>query len=363
MRRDQVKTPALILDLDALDRNIAIMANHCAAFGVALRPHAKSHKSAEIARRIIAAGALGASCATIAEAEGLAAGGIPGLLITSPMSTDDVLERVGRLLLRRAEITVVADDHRNIDALAAIAAKSFQTLPVCVELDVGQGRTGCLNAKDAVNLAQQIKSQASLRFAGLQAYWGHLQQVMPFSERESLVSKGMERVRAVIKALREASLNPAIITGSGTGTHWLDTQHRLFTEIQPGSYVFLDSCYQPLPLTPDGNPFSPSLFVAAAVVTANRPQRAIVNAGLKAFATDSGRPVPIRGIPQGAAYRFMGDEHGAIEFEASSPSPTLGSTIELLTSHCDPTVNLHARYTVVRGDEVVDEWPILARGY
>jgi 3-hydroxy-D-aspartate aldolase len=363
MRRDEVKTPALILDLDALDKNIELMAIQCAEFGVALRPHAKSHKSAEIARRLIAAGALGASCATIAEAEALAAAGIPGLLITSPMSTNYMLERVSRLLLRRAEIILVADDFRNIHALAAIASKSDQPLRVCVELDVGLGRTGCPDIDDAVGLAQHIRAQASLKFVGLQAYWGHLQQLMPFEERQRQVSQGIERVRAAVSALRAAALEPDIITGGGTGTHWLDVQSNVFTEIQPGSFLFLDSCYQPIPLTPNGNPFLPSLFVAAGVVTANRPDRVIVNAGLKAFATDSGKPVPVHGVPPGAVYRFMGDEHGAVEFEKSSFLPGLGSTIELLTSHCDPTVNLHTRYIVVRRDEVVDEWPILARGY
>jgi 3-hydroxy-D-aspartate aldolase len=363
MRRDQVKTPALILDLDALDANIALMAERAKALGVALRPHAKSHKSADIARRLIGAGALGACCATIAEAEGLAAAGVSGLLITSPMSTDDMLARLGTLLLRRADVMVVADDPRNVEALAAISTRSGRTLPVFVELDVGQGRTGCIEIEDAVALARHIASQTSLRFAGIQAYWGHLQQVMPFDERRAQVAKRVERLRTLVRALADTGLKPAIVTGSGTGTHWLDAQHGIFTELQAGSYVFLDSCYQPLPLTPDGNPFSAALFVAAGVVTANRPDRVIVNAGFKALATDSGKPVPVRGVAQGATYRFMGDEHGAVAFDASSPAPALGSTIELLTPHCDPTVNLHARYVVVKGDDVVDEWPILARGY
>jgi 3-hydroxy-D-aspartate aldolase len=363
MRRDQVKTPALILDLDVLDANIAVMAKRCRAIGIALRPHAKSHKSAEIARRLVAAGALGACCATIAEAEGLAAAGIPGLLITSPMSTEDMLARLGRLLLRQADIRVVADDPRNVDALAAIASRSGRTLPVFVELDVGTGRTGCVEIEDAVALARHIASHEYLEFAGIQVYWGHLQQVMPFDERKVQVSQKIGRLKTLVTALAEVSLKPAIITGGGTGTHWLDAQHGVFSELQAGSYIFLDSLYQPLPLTSDGNPFSASLFVAAGVVTANRPDRVIVNAGYKALATDSGKPVPSRGVAQGASYRFMGDEHGAVEFDASSPAPTLGSTIELLTSHCDPTVNLYSRYVVVKGEDVVDEWPILARGY
>lgn len=363
MRRDHVRTPALVLDLDVLDSNIAIMAAQAKTLGSGLRPHAKSHKSAEIARRLVAAGALGASCATIGEAEGLAAAGIPGILVTSPMSTDDMLARLRALLLRGADIKVVADDPRNVDALAQLAGACGHKLPVIVELDVGQGRTGCIEIDDAIALARQISRSSALEFAGIQAYWGNLQQVLPFDERKAQVANRMERLRGLLAGLTEASLKPGIVSGSGTGTHWLDAQHGIFTELQPGSFLFLDSCYQPLPLTPEGNPFSASLFVAAGVVTANRAGRVIVNAGFKALATDSGCPVPMRGVARGATYRFMGDEHGAVEFDAEAPKLELGATIELLTPHCDPTVNLHARYCVVRGDDVIDEWPIMARGY
>lgn len=162
--------------------------------------------------------------------------------------------------------------------------------------------------------------------------------------------------------MRIAGLPPDIVTGGGTGTSFIDPMLGLFTELQPGSFLFLDSCYGPLPLDDTGNPFTASLFVAAGIVSANRRHRVIVNAGLKALATDSGQPLPVRGAPAGSSYRFMGDEHGAIEF-AQGIAPALGATVELLTSHCDPTVNLHARYQVVRGDIVVDVWPIVARGY
>lgn len=363
MRRDEIKTPALLVDLEHLDWNIATMTGWAKAAGVGLRPHAKSHKSPDIARRLQKAGALGACCATIAEAEGLAAAGITGLLITSPMATPDMLARLGRLLARGADVMVVADHPRNVDALGKVAADAGRKLPIVVELDVGTKRTGCVEIDDAVALARGIAQSKDLTFAGVQAYWGHLQQVMPFDERKARVALSMERLRKLVASLDEAGLHPPIVTGSGTGTHWLDAQHKVFTEFQAGSFLFLDSCYGPLPLTPDGNPFMTSLFVAAGVVTANRPDCVIVNAGYKALATDSGTPQPVRGIAQGATYRFMGDEHGAIDFDPRAPRPELGRVIELVTSHCDPTVNLHARYLVLRGDDVVDEWPIMARGY
>jgi D-serine deaminase-like pyridoxal phosphate-dependent protein len=170
------------------------------------------------------------------------------------------------------------------------------------------------------------------------------------------------RLREAIAALTDAGLKPGIVTGAGTGTHWIDGKSGLFTEIQPGSFLFLDSCYANIDFSNEPSPFRPSLFVAAGVVSANSPGRVIVNAGWKAFATDSGNPVPMRGAPAGATYRYMGDEHGAVDFE-SGATPALGSVIELLVSHCDPTVNLHAAYRIVRGETVIDEWPIAARGY
>jgi D-serine deaminase-like pyridoxal phosphate-dependent protein len=362
MRRDEVRTPALLIDRDALGSNIAKMTEWARLSGVSLRPHAKSHKCPEIARRLVRAGAIGASCATIDEAEALAAAGIGGILITSPMAARHMLERLQRLLARGCDVMVVADDPRNVDDLSGAASRSGGILRVLVDIDVGQGRTDCIELADAVALAKRIAGERALEFAGVQAYWGNLQQIMPFEERQRRVSKEMERLRSLIAMLGKEGLPPRIVTGSGTGTHWSDAQHDVFTELQPGSFAFLDSCYANIPLRPQGNPFSPSLFVAASVVTANRPGKVIVNAGLKAFATDSGLPVPVRGAPEDANYRFMGDEHGAIEFDGG-PAPKLGATIELLTSHCDPTVNLFSRALIVSGDEVVDEWPILARGY
>jgi 3-hydroxy-D-aspartate aldolase len=167
-------------------------------------------------------------------------------------------------------------------------------------------------------------------------------------------------VRGVVAALVSAGLPPAIVTGGGTGSHRIDAAMGLFTEIQPGSYLFMDSCYGAISISENDNPFVPSLFVAATVVSANKPGRVVVNAGWKAFATDSGKPVALRGAPPGAAFRFMGDEHGALDFEGDG-GPALGSIIEFLTSHCDPTVNLYSAFHVVRGDKVIDVWPIKAR--
>jgi 3-hydroxy-D-aspartate aldolase len=362
MRRDQTRTPALILEIDALEQNIATMAAFAKSKGVALRPHAKSHKCPEIAHRLAAAGAVGSSCATIGEAEALAAGGVTGLLITSPLAAPHMLDRLARLIGRGADIMVVTDSAGNIAELAALADREHRTISVIVELDVGVGRTGCLEVADAVHLVKEIAKRPTLRFAGVQAYWGNLQQIMPFTDRTQRVAAQANKLRKLVETLRSENLAPAIVTGGGTGTHWLDASHALFTELQPGSYLFLDSCYGNIPVTPEGNPYVESLFVAATVVSANRQGRVIVNSGFKAFATDSGLPKPMRGAPTNSTYRFMGDEHGAIDFEGS-PNPPVGATIELLTSHCDPTVNLYSSFHLARGDEVINEWPIAARGY
>ncbi|MFO1055812.1 MAG: alanine racemase [Dongiaceae bacterium] len=361
--RRRLSTPALLVDLDALEANIAAMAARAAAAGVALRPHVKAHKCTAVARRQLAAGAVGLSCATLGEAEAMAGAGLPGLLVTSPVTSPPMLGRLGALLAGGADLMVVADHPANVAALAALAAGAGRRLRILVDLDVGQRRTGCASVEDAAALAAAVAASPTLEFAGIQAYYGHLQQVPAVADRRAAVAEQTARIRALAAALAAAGRAPGIVSGGGTGTALIDMGEGVFTELQPGSYLFLDSCYGPLAMGEAASPFRPSLFVAAAIVTANRPGLAICNAGLKALATDSGRPVPVRGAPAGATYRFMGDEHGAIEFAAdAADAPALGATIELLASHCDPTVNLHDRFHAVRGDRLVEIWPIEARG-
>jgi len=361
MRRSDVPTPALLVDIDILDRNIAIMADWSRQSGVRLRPHAKAHKCVEVGQRIMAAGALGISCATIGEAEAMALGGITGILITAPLASSESLDRLRRLLLRGADVTIVADHPDSVARLADLAAGSGRKLGILVDVDVGMGRTGCHDIPDAVALAKQVKAAASLTYAGIQAYWGNLQHVTPFAERVQRIGVQIERVRATVGALAAAGMKPGIVSGGGTGSHRIDATAGLFTEIQPGSYLFMDSAYRAISISENDNPFQPSLFVAATVVSVNTPGRIVVNAGWKAFAADSGKPAALRGAPAGAEYRFMGDEHGALDFPGDAAKPKLGAIIEFLTSHCDPTVNLYGAFHVVRGDEVIDIWPIRAR--
>ncbi len=217
MRRHQVTTPALLLDIDALDSNIALMVEFARSRGVALRPHAKSHKSVDIARRLIKSGALGACCATIGEAEALAAGGIGGILVTSPLTAPHMLERLRTLLFRGADVMVVADDTGNVAQLAEVAAAAGGVLPVVVELDVGIGRTGCRDVPGAVAVARAIAAQPSLNFAGVQAYWGHLQLVTPYTERRRRVEQEAVRVRELISILQTSGLPPPRVPAAAQG--------------------------------------------------------------------------------------------------------------------------------------------------
>jgi D-serine deaminase-like pyridoxal phosphate-dependent protein len=358
-KRADLRTPCLIIERRAFDSNIRAMAARAAKQNWKMRPHAKSHKSVDIARQLAAAGALGPACATIGEAEAMAAAGLGGILITSPVATADNLARLSRLLRRDADIMVVTDDPDNVKVLDSTAKMAGRNLGCLVEIDVGQGRTGCVTLDQASTVARHIADSPALTFAGIQAYWGHLQQVMPYDERQRRAEAGGEKVKAAFNVLSDAGLKPGIVTGGGTGTSGIDAGVAPFTELQPGSFLFLDSCYGSIALVEDGpNPFAPSLFLRSQVVSRCHPNRVIVNAGFKAFATDSGKPVPHRGAPAGATYRYMGDEHGAVEWEGDAPAPALGDAIELLTSHCDPTVNLHRAYNVVDGDDVIDVWPI-----
>jgi len=362
--RLRLSTPNLLLDLDALERNIAAMAAHAKAVGLQLRPHSKGGKSIEIARRQITAGAVGICCSTLGEAEVIAGGGITGVLITSPVVTPAMVERLMALNARAAGLIVAADHPANVDVLAAAAATAKQVLAVVVEFDVGQGRTGTRSVDAAVALAHRIKASPSLLYCGIQAYYGHLQHIADFAARTKEAETQMARVRALRARLAGEGLEPGIVTGGGTGTFDIDPAGAVYTEIQPGSYPFLDREYLEIPVAANNrpSPFAASLFVQASVVSTHVPGFAVVNAGYKSFATEGGMPLVLHPKLTDAKYRLMGDEHGRIDYDPGSGLLRIGDLVEFLTPHCDPTINLYDRYHVVRGDTLIDIWPIDARG-
>jgi D-serine deaminase-like pyridoxal phosphate-dependent protein len=361
--RVQLCTPALVLDLAALERNLLAMAAFCDRHGVALRPHAKTHKSVEVARRQLGTGAIGISVATIGEAERLTDGGIGNLLITSPLATPAKLRRLRALLDRAEGLMVVVDSVAGVDALAEAVAGTDRRLIALVDIGVGRQRTGCADTEQALAVARRIAGSNSLSLGGVQAYAGHLQHTAEIAERQRLGEAEAAKAGEVVARLRAEGLAPRMITGAGTGTHAEDAAGGLFTELQCGSYVFMDVQYQHVTLRPDApQPFEPALFVRTSVISANAVGHVTTDAGLKHFATDGPRPVIARGAPDGAEYYFFGDEHGRIELADGPRHLPVGTALECVTPHCDPTVNLYDVYHVVHGDTLVDIWPIDARG-
>jgi D-serine deaminase-like pyridoxal phosphate-dependent protein len=362
--RGRLSTPNLLLDLDALERNIAAMAAHTQAMGIQLRPHSKGAKSIEIGRRQVAAGAVGICCSTLGEAEVIAGSGIGGVLITSPVVTPPMIARLLELNARATDLMVAVEDPANVDALAAAAAAANKPLGVIVEFDVGQGRTGARSIEAAVALAGRVKTSTNLRYCGMQAYYGHLQHVAAYEERQKAAATQMARVRELLAQLAAADLKPRIVTGGGTGTFDIDPAGKVYTEVQPGSYPFMDREYLEIPVAGGGraSPFGAALFVQASVVSAQAPGFAVVNAGYKSFATEGGMPQVLSPKLADAKYKLMGDEHGGIDYDPKSGALKVGDLVEFLVPHCDPTINLYDRYHCVRGDTLVDIWPVDARG-
>lgn len=355
-----LNTPVLVVDRDALERNIAAMAAFARASGMALRPHAKTHKSVEIAKLQLAAGAVGVCCAKLGEAETLAAGGVGDILITSPVVTPQAIERL-IALNAKSRLSVVADNRDNVAALAAAAASAGAKLNVLVDIDPGIRRTGAPTPEAALALAQAIAAAPSLHFAGVQYYCGVQQHIESYADRRAAIAERTDYLRTVIDTLSRADHPPAVVTGGGTGTHRIDAELGVLTELQAGSYVFMDKQYGDCDLDGQGGaPFETSLFVDAHIISANHASMATIDAGFKALSTDGGSPVVMAGAPHGATFVFMGDEHGALI--APDHAFRIGDHVSLAVPHCDPTVNLYDFYHVVRDGTLIDIWPVSARG-
>lgn len=358
--RAELNTPVLVVDRDALDRNISRMADFARRHGVALRPHAKTHKSVDIARLQIAAGAVGVCCAKLGEAEALAEGGIESILITSPVVAPPALARLRALNDRIRDLAVVVDHPANVAALAAVVSRPLNVL---IDIDPGIRRTGVPSAAAAVELFKVISQYQNLRYRGVQMYCGRQQHIASYQERKHVIGGLMDYLKSVIAELKSAGGAPEVVTGAGTGSHHIDASLGVLNEWQPGSYVFMDRQYAECDLVDRPSvPFEYSLFVDATVVSANTPGRATIDAGYKAFATDGGEPVVLSGAPSGSVYHFMGDEHGAVVDPGSAQVWTIGDRVRLAAPHCDPTVNLYDAYHVVSGDTLVAIWPVSARG-
>ena len=358
--RSDLATPALILDRAALDRNIQAMADFAHTRGIALRPHAKTHKSARIAQRQLAAGAIGIACAKLGEAEALAAEGIGNLLITSPVVSEQAVARLIELNERIAGLTVVIDHPANAARLAAaVAAKALRVL---IDIDPGLHRTGVTSAAAAVELAMRVGELAQLEFAGVQFYCGADQHVASLAGRREQIASKTAYLETVLSALAASGFKAPIVSGGGTGSFAIDTELGVLTELQVGSYVFLDREYLDCQFDPSAPVFEPALSIDTREVSANTAGQVTVDAGLKAMSTEAGPPRVLRGADPASRFVFMGDEHGGLFTPAGADTPQLDQLITLLPPHCDPTVNLYARYAVCDGATVVEFWPVTARG-
>ena len=363
MTRDEIPTPALLLDLDRFERNLTRMREHVRASGKQYRPHAKTHRCPEIARRQIEAGALGVACAKLGEAEVMAGAGIRGLLITTEIVTPAVIFRLVRLLESAPDTMVVVDNASNVDALARAMASRGLTLDVLIDIDVGGRRTGAQPGEPALALARAVGKHRGLRLRGLQGYAGHCAHVMGWAARREASLKAMTPLMETRRLFEQNGLPVEIVAGGSTGTHDIDVELEGLTELQSGSYCVMDLDYRRIggrtsEMLTD---FEMALTVAGTVVSVPTGDRAMVDAGLKAFSTDKPFP-PVAVERPGITYEFAGDEHGRLTITDPSRAPQLGERIEFFPPHCDPTFNLYDRVYVVRGETVESVWEISARG-
>jgi 3-hydroxy-D-aspartate aldolase len=356
----EVDTPALLIELDVLERNIRRMQERIKATTLRLRPHAKTHKSTAIANMQIAAGAIGVCCQKVSEAEILVDGGIGDVLISNEVVGTPKLDRVAALA-RRAKVAVCVDDAENMQQLAAAAEKFGARIDVLVELNVGANRCGVETPAEVVRLAAVIARTKSLRFTGLQAYHGSAQHLRAREERRRAIASAAGKVSDTLELLRRNGLERGIVSGAGTGTFEFEIESGVYDELQVGSYVFMDADYG-RNQGRDGKPvseFENSLFLLTTIMSAPAADRAIVDAGLKALSVDSGMPL-VAGC-DGVSYARAADEHGRLDVGGNHRFK-LGEKIKLIPGHCDPTVNLHDWFVGIRNEHVECIWPVSARG-
>ncbi len=329
--------------------------------GIALRPHAKTHKSPDIARRQLQAGAIGIACATLLEAEELSGAGIGNLLITSPVVGRDKLARLARLH-RHSPMMVAVDHARQVEEIVQALATDDAPLNLLVDVDVGQDRTGVVSIDDGLALAKLIQAAPRLRFSGLQAYAGHLQHIIDAQDRQRSVAAAAGFISSLISRLEAEKLTPSIVSGSGTGASAFDLHGGPYSELQVGSYVFMDADYGRIrELDGTSLPYERALFVLATVVSINRPGQVTVDAGTKALAVNGPMPDRLIGVADQSMYSFSGDEHGTIRLPPGAPQPSVGARVLIGVTHCDPTANLYSFYHVVGDDRALVLWPIVGR--
>ena len=357
MSEQDIDTPALLIDLDAFEHNLDRMAALLAPTGAKLRAHAKTHKSPIVAHQQMRRGAVGQCVQKVAEAEVLAWGGVPDILVSNEVVGDRKLARFAALS-GLARIAICADHLHQVERLEVAAEAAGRRLTVLVEIDVGAGRAGVAPGPDAVALAERIAVSKHLIFGGLQAYHGSAQHQRSPEQRRATIAAAVDDSRRTVEQLRQRGLDCPIVGGAGTGTFEFEAASGVYTEIQAGSYAFMDADYARNHGGTSAG-FRHALFVLATVMSQARPGLAVLDAGHKAVAIDSGMPTPWQ--REGLAYTGASDEHGKLEW-TDGEGARIGEKLRLIPGHCDPTVDRHDWYVGVRGGRVECVWPVAARG-
>jgi len=360
---DELPTPALIIDLDVFDKNLTRMQQYVQENAMGLRSHTKMHKCPIIAHKQIAAGALGVCAAKVSEAEIMRANGIMNVLITSPVVTPEKIRRVINLAAQAPGLQIVIDDIGVANLFDEAARNVAIELGVLIDLDPAMGRTGIETGEPALELGKHIKNDCNnLRFDGLQMYAGHCMHIEGFDKRKEKYRQVLQSGSETKAMFEDNGIEVPVFSGGGTGTFNIEPGVGLLTDLQAGSYVFMDIEYRDIGGQGSEHfiDFEPSLFVLVTAISKPQQRLITVDAGFKSFASDKMSP-EFRDV-EGVTFHFGGDEHGIIQLTNPSRELNLGDKLPMLTPHCDPTVNLHDYYFPVRDGVVSELWPITARG-
>ncbi len=353
---ETVDTPAVIVDLDKVEKNIERLFQKFRDTSVSVRPHLKTVKSPKFARMLVNAGAQGVCVAKLSEAEVMAIAGFTDILITTEIIGPTKIARLERLLQTNIDLKVVVDSAYGAQQMNDAAKASERNLKVLIEINVGQNRAGVEPGADVLKVAEAISQCSNLTLIGVQGYEGHLQLLTSQSERKSQSDTAMKVLKESVEQLRNGGYQIDVVSTGGTGTGELCAQNDVVTEVQPGSFVFMDASYTK---AIDAG-YEHALTVLTTVISKPTEQRAVVDAGLKSISNDYGNAVPVE--PEHYTYRNAGDEHGIIESTNGSVTLEIGDRIELIPSHIDTTINLHDFYVCHRNGVVAKIWPIAGRG-
>lgn len=359
----QIQTPCLVLDLDALERNVRKMGDYAKAHGVRHRSHGKMHRSIDVQKlQERLGGAVGVCCQKVSEAEVFARAGIRDILVSNQVRDPHKIDRLARLPRHGARVSVCVDELSNVAELSDAAQRQGSTLECLVEIDCGAGRCGVATGSEAVAIARAIDAAPGLGFAGIQAYQGAMQHLERYEDRKATLDLAVDLVKAIVEDLHAAGLAPGLVTGAGTGSYRFESNSGVYNELQCGSYAFMDADYGRI-RDEDGQridqgEWENALFVLTSVMSRARPGQAVCDAGLKVLSLDSGLPV-VHGRDD-VAYVSASDEHGVIDDRHGVLR--INEKLRLVPGHCDPTCNLHDWYVGVRNGKVEVVWPVSARG-